>query len=86
MSENAHDVRDLSLAEQGRRRIEWAAGEMSVLQQINDRFVAQIAACRTENWCCLHVTTETANLTLILKNGGAEIRLCALICSPPRTM
>jgi len=77
MPENNHDVRDLSLAEEGWRRIEWAAQEMPVLQQINDRFAREQPLAGLRIGACLHVTTETANLTRVLKNGGAQVRLCA---------
>src|SRR5213594_1799028 len=61
-----HDVTDLELADAGVRRTEWAAREMPVLGQIRTRVAA-----------CLHVTTETANLALALRDGGAEVALCA---------
>jgi adenosylhomocysteinase len=77
MSGNNHDVRDLSLADEGWQRIEWAAEEMPVLRQINDRFARQQPLAGLGIGACLHVTTETANLTRVLKNGGAEVRLCA---------
>ncbi len=72
-----HDVRDLSQTEEGRRRIEWAAQEMPVLRQIADRFLREQPLKGTRIGACLHVTTETANLIRVLKNGGADIRLCA---------
>ena len=71
------DVKDRSLADQGRDRIEWAATFMPVLAQIRDRFAAQKPLAGVRIGACLHVTTETANLMLALQAGGAEIALCA---------
>ena len=72
-----HDIKDLSLADQGRERIEWALTEMPVLRAINDRFARErpLAGARISG--CLHITTETANLARTLKAGGAELVLCA---------
>jgi adenosylhomocysteinase len=77
MSDQNHDVRDLLLADEGRRRIAWAAREMVVLRQIGDRFSHEQPLKGIRIGACLHVTTETANLIRVLKNGGAEVRLCA---------
>jgi S-adenosylhomocysteine hydrolase len=77
MVENSHDVCGLSLAEDGWRRIEWAAQKMPVLQQVNSRFAHKQPLAGTRIGACLHVTTETANLIRVLKDGGAKIRLCA---------
>jgi adenosylhomocysteinase len=77
MSDRESDVRDLSLVGQGRRRIEWAAHEMSVMQQINDRFTRERPLQGIRVSACLHVTTETGNLLRTLNNGGATVRLCA---------
>ncbi len=71
------DVKDAGLAEQGRSRIEWAASFMPVLAQIRDRFAQTKPLAGVRIGACLHVTTETANLVLALKAGGAEITLCA---------
>ncbi|HEY8314487.1 MAG TPA: adenosylhomocysteinase [Candidatus Baltobacteraceae bacterium] len=71
------DVKDRSLAEQGRSRIAWAASYMPVLGQIRERFAAQKPLTGVRIGACLHVTTETANLMLALQAGGAEIALCA---------
>ncbi len=71
------DVKDLSLADAGKNRIEWAASFMPVLAQIRDRFAATKPLAGVRIGACLHVTTETANLMLALKAGGAEIALCA---------
>jgi adenosylhomocysteinase len=77
MVQNDHDACDLSLAEEGWRRIEWAAQEMPVLQHVNSRFAREQPLAGTRIGACLHITTETANLIRVLKDGGAEIRLCA---------
>ncbi|MDE2765631.1 MAG: adenosylhomocysteinase [Chloroflexota bacterium] len=71
------DVKDPSLAEEGVRLIEWAAREMPVVRLIQDEFAAAkpLAGMRVAG--CLHVTSETANLALALKAGGAEVSLCA---------
>jgi adenosylhomocysteinase len=71
------DVKDASLAEQGRSRIEWASTFMPVLGQIRDRFAHTKPLAGVRIGACLHVTTETANLVLALKAGGAEVTLCA---------
>ena len=72
-----HDVRDLRLAEEGVRRIEWAAREMPVTASIRERFGREKPLRGIRVAACLHVTTETANLMLALRDGGAEISLCA---------
>ena len=73
----AGDVRDLHLAEDGVRRIDWAAREMPVLASIRERFQKERPLNGVRIGACLHVTTETANLMLTLRDGGAEIHLCA---------
>jgi len=73
----AYDVRDLSLAEAGKLRTEWAATEMPVLRLVGERFAAQKPLKGTRISGCLHITSETANLALTLKAGGAEVALCA---------
>src|SRR5580700_11799765 len=70
-------VKDLGLADQGKDKIEWAATFMPVLAQIRDRFAKTRPLAGVRVGACLHVTTETANLMLALKAGGAEIVLCA---------
>src|SRR5438874_12205300 len=72
-----YDVKDLKLADDGRRMIEWAAQEMPVLQQIRERFKREQPLKGQRLSACLHVTTETANLPITLKAGGAELVLCA---------
>ena len=71
------DVRDLALADEGQRRIEWAAREMPVLAQIRARFERERPLAGVRVAACLHVTTETANLVTTLAAGGAEVALCA---------
>jgi adenosylhomocysteinase len=71
------DVRDLSLAERGRLRIEWADASMPVLRQIRERFRKEKPLAGTRLSACLHVTTETANLARTLAAGGADLVLCA---------
>jgi len=72
-----HDVRETRLAEEGVRRIEWAAREMPVIRQIGQRFAKERPLRGLRVAACLHVTTETANLMIALRDGGAEIALCA---------
>ena len=72
-----YDVKDMSLAETGRRRIEWAARDMPVLKLIRERFLKEKPFKGVRISGCLHITTETANLALTLKAGGAELVLCA---------
>src|SRR2546423_2104670 len=71
------DVRDIKLAEAGRRRIEWAEREMSVLRLIRERFCADRPLEGIRLVACAHVTTETANLVRTLQAGGAEALLIA---------
>ena len=77
MTTMAHDVADLALAQEGQRLIEWAAKEMPVLALIRERFAAERPLDGLRIAGCLHITTETANLAMTLKAGGAEVRLCA---------
>jgi adenosylhomocysteinase len=72
-----HDVADLGLASEGQRLIEWAAQEMPVLRLIRERFEREKPLEGLRLAGCLHITTETANLAITLKAGGAELRLCA---------
>jgi len=72
-----HDVKDLALAEEGIRRIEWAAREMPVIGIIRKRFAKDRPLQGLRLSACLHVTTETANLMLALKDGGAQLAVCA---------
>ncbi|MCH8864609.1 MAG: adenosylhomocysteinase [Chloroflexi bacterium] len=77
MTLHNYDVKDLSLAESGRRRIEWAYREMPVVKLIRERFAEEKPLRGVRISACLHVTTETANLALALKEGGADLVLCA---------
>jgi len=76
-NEIAYDVKDLSLADEGRRRTEWAESFMPVLRQIRERFAKERPLEGRKLSACLHVTTETANLAVTLKAGGADVALCA---------
>ena len=77
MTDQNYDVKDLSLADQGRLRVEWAAREMPVLALIEERFEREQPLKGLRLSACLHVTTETANLIRVLSVGGADVRLCA---------
>lgn len=72
-----YDIKDIQLAEGGRRRIEWAEREMPVLRSIRERFKKEKPLKGLRLSCCLHVTTETANLMRALHEGGADIVLTA---------
>src|SRR5215208_1561296 len=71
------DIKDPSLAAEGRRRIDWASREMPVLGQIRDQFARERPLDGIRMVVCAHITTETANLALTLKSGGANAVLCA---------
>ncbi|MEW6535962.1 MAG: adenosylhomocysteinase [Candidatus Auribacterota bacterium] len=73
----AYDVKDMRLADEGRRRIEWAYNDMPVLKQIEQRFAKEKPLAGLRMSACLHVTAETANLGRVLKAGGADLVLCA---------
>ncbi|HEV7128135.1 MAG TPA: adenosylhomocysteinase [Ktedonobacterales bacterium] len=73
----AGDVKDRALAARGKGRIEWAARDMPVLAQIRARFIREQPLKGIRVSACLHVTTETANLAITLKAGGADLVLCA---------
>jgi len=72
-----HHIKDKSLAAQGRLRIEWAGQEMPVVKLLQERFSKQKPLKGIRIAACLHITTETANLGLALKEGGADLVLCA---------
>lgn len=72
-----YDVKDLALADLGKRRIEWAFQSMPVLQTIRKQFIKTQPLAGIRVAACLHVTTETANLMIALRDGGANIVLCA---------
>src|SRR5690606_25111878 len=71
------DIKDPSLAAAGHRRLAWAARDMPVLAQIRDRFAQEEPVDGVRITACAHVTTETANLILAMKAGGADTVLCA---------
>jgi adenosylhomocysteinase len=71
------DVKDISLADAGKRKIEWSQQQMPVLQIIRKRFIKEQPLEGLRVSACLHVTSETANLMIALRDGGAEIVLCA---------
>ena len=73
----AGDVKDLGLAEAGKRKIEWANQQMPVLQIIRKRFIKEQPLKGIRLAACLHVTSETANLAITLRDGGADLVLCA---------
>jgi adenosylhomocysteinase len=73
----AGDVKDLNLAAKGKLRIEWANQWMPVLQIIRKRFLKEKPLKGVRISACLHVTTETANLAITLRDGGADLVLCA---------
>ncbi len=72
-----YDIKDASLAEQGKLHIDWAAREMPVIKLIKQRFAKEKPLKGIRISACLHITTETANLALTLKEGGADLVLCA---------
>lgn len=72
-----YDIKDINLAADGRKRIEWADHDMPVLRLIRERFEKEKPLAGKKMSCCLHMTAETANLARTLKAGGAEVVLCA---------
>ncbi|HXM49674.1 MAG TPA: adenosylhomocysteinase [Pyrinomonadaceae bacterium] len=72
-----HDIKDISLAPQGKKRIDWAEREMPVLRLIRERFRTEQPLKGVRLVACAHITTETANLALALQAGGAESLLIA---------
>jgi adenosylhomocysteinase len=73
----ACDIKSIDLADQGKRRIEWANQSMPVLQSIRKEFIKNQPLKGIRVSACLHVTTETANLMITLRDGGADVVLCA---------
>jgi adenosylhomocysteinase len=71
------DVKSLELADQGKKRIEWSNQSMPVLQSIRKEFIKNQPLKGIRIAACLHVTTETANLAITLRDGGADVVLCA---------
>ncbi len=72
-----YDVKDLKLADKGKLRIEWAEAQMPVLRKIREDFSKDKSLAGLKIAACLHVTTETANLMITLKEGGADVVLTA---------
>ena len=72
-----YDIKDISLAGKGKRRIEWAGRDMPVLQNVRAKFEHDKPFAGKNLAACLHVTAETANLMIVLKAGGANVVLCA---------
>ncbi|MEK6790108.1 MAG: adenosylhomocysteinase [Deltaproteobacteria bacterium] len=72
-----HHIKDIGLAGMGKKRIDWAELDMPVLRKVKDNFAKKKPLKGTKIAACLHVTTETANLMITLKAGGADITLCA---------
>lgn len=72
-----YDIKDINLAEKGKKRIEWADADMPVLQIVRERFTKDQPFAGMRMSACLHVTAETANLVRTLKAGGADVVLCA---------
>src|SRR5437879_3132201 len=77
ISQTASDIKNIDLAEMGKRRIEWANQSMPVLQTIRKEFIKNAPLKGMRISACLHVTTETANLAITLRDGGADVVLCA---------
>ena len=77
VSKQDHDIKDVKLADEGRRRTEWAERSMPVLRQLAERFAKERPLAGKRLAACLHVTTETANLMVALQAGGADVALCA---------
>src|SRR3989344_2169934 len=71
------DIKDIKLAEAGKKKIEWAGSQMKVLQSIEARFKKEKPLTGVTLAACLHVTAETANLVIALKAGGANVFLAA---------
>ncbi len=72
-----YDIKDINLADQGRKRMEWAEQEMPVLRLLRERFSRERPLEGVRLSACLHVTTETGNLMRTLVAGGADVVLCA---------
>jgi len=72
-----YDIKNIDLAPGGKKRIDWAEGDMPVLRQVKERFEKEKPLAGKKMSACLHVTAETANLARTLKAGGADLVLCA---------
>ena len=73
----ASDIKSLELADLGKKRIDWANQSMKVLQIIRKEFIKNQPLKGVRMSACLHVTAETANLMITLRDGGADVALCA---------
>src|ERR1051326_6322352 len=71
------DIKSIDHADLGKKRIEWANQSMKVLQIIRKEFIKNQPLKGTRIAACLHVTAETANLAICLRDGGADVVLCA---------
>src|SRR6476620_1598854 len=76
-TQTAFDVKNIELADLGKRRIKWANQSMPVLQSIRKEFIKNQPLKGIRIAACLHVTSETANLAITLRDGGADVVLCA---------
>lgn len=72
-----YDIKDITFATKGKKLIDWAGREMPVLKLIGERFRKEKPLRGVTLGACLHVTSETANLAIALKKGGANVFLCA---------
>jgi len=77
LTKDRYDIKDPSLSELGRKRIEWAGQQMPVIKLITERFAKEKPLKDIRISGCLHITTETANLALALQAGGADTVFCA---------
>ena len=77
MASKKYDIKDIGLAQNGRKRIMWAGQDMPVLRRVRERFEKEKPFQGMRFSACLHVTAETANLIQMLKAGGADVLLCA---------
>lgn len=77
MTTKEYDVKDLELAPEGKLKIEWAGQQMPVLATIKERFIKEKPFTGLTIGACLHITSETANLLVTLKAGGAKVYACA---------
>ena len=77
LTPDQYDIKDITLAADGQNRIDWAERDMPVLRQVRERFATEKPLAGVRMSACLHVTTETANLMLTLRDGGANVLLCA---------
>src|SRR6266481_7680746 len=76
ITQTSSDIKNIDLADLGKRRIEWANQSMLVLQSIRKEFIKNQPLKGMRISACLHVTTETANLAITLRDGGADVVLC----------